>query len=63
MQTLKATWKAVVALLIPIAFGAASEAVEAIGEWATTSNQVWTGVVVGAVTSIGVWLKANRPRV
>jgi hypothetical protein len=61
MDQLKASWKAIVALLIPIAFGAASEGVDVIGEWVTTNGGVWAGIATGVLTSIGVWLKANRP--
>lgn len=62
MQKVKEAWKAVVALLVPIAFGAAVEMVDALGEWATSQSAVWSGVAVGVLTSVGVWLKANAPK-
>ena len=61
-QKVREGWKAVVALAIPIAFGAASDLVEAVGEWVATQPGLWTGTVLGALSAIGVWLKRNAPQ-
>lgn len=57
---IKQSWKAVVALLIPIAFGAAAEMVDAISDFVSNSGNAWSGIVVGVLSAVGVWLKANR---
>lgn len=53
--------KAIVALAIPIAIGAAVELVDALSQWASETGSVWSGIAVGVLTAAGVWLKANRP--
>ena len=58
---LAASWKAIIALLAPIAFGAAAEMLDALGEWVTTQNGIWVGIVYGVIQSIAVWLKSNSP--
>ncbi len=58
---IKSSWKAVAALLTPIAFGAATEMIEAISEWVSTTNSIWAGAAVGLLTSLAVWFKANAP--
>lgn len=49
-------WKAVVALMIPLAFDLLVGLVE--GLQGTFVDNV---IVVAVLTSFGVWLKANRP--
>jgi hypothetical protein len=54
-------WKAIVGLLIPIAFGAASESIEALNTWILDQGFVWGGIVAGLLSGVGIWLKKNRP--
>jgi hypothetical protein len=61
LDKIRGSWKAIVALLIPIAFGAASEMFDVLGDWAAENGGVWAGVASGVLTSVAVWLKANRP--
>lgn len=53
------SWKAVVALAVPILMGAAADILTAFGEWITTQGFTWGGVATGIIASIAVWLKAN----
>lgn len=53
-------WKAIVALAVPILLGAAAEIIDGIGEWVTAEGFAWAGIAVGLLTSVSVWLKANR---
>lgn len=55
-------WKAVVALLIPIAFAAAVDMIDVVAVWVQDAGGVWSGVAVGVLTSLGVWLKSNQPQ-
>ncbi len=57
---IRSSWKAVVALLIPIAFGAAADMITVLSDWVLDQGFVWGGLVAGLLTSIGVWFKANR---
>lgn len=61
METIRGAWKAVMALVIPIAIGALASMIDAIGEWVQTQPGIWSGVVVGVLTSAGVYLKRNIP--
>lgn len=59
MQKVKEAWKAVVALAVPVLFGAAATIFSGFGEWLGTQDGIWVGVLVGAVNAIAVWLKRN----
>lgn len=54
-------WKAVVALAIPILFGAAASIVEGFGEWVSTQSGLWVGIALGLIEAVAVWLKRNAP--
>jgi len=60
MDKIRESWKAIVAFLIPIAWTTAIQINDAFSEWATEQG-VWSGIILAAFTSLGVWLKANQP--
>lgn len=61
MTFIQESWKAIVALLIPIAYGAAIEMIDALNQWAAGEGSPWAILIGAMFTSVGVWLKANKP--
>lgn len=60
-QKIREAWKAVVAVLIPLAWYAAGQVVDTLGAWAQGEGAPWSAVIVALLTGAGVWLKANQP--
>lgn len=58
--TCQPVWKAVVGLAVPIAVGALSQFIDAVGNYLQLNfgTSVWIGVATGVL----VWLKRNLPK-
>jgi hypothetical protein len=59
MEFIRSSWKAVVALAVPVLLGAAATILDGFGEWLTTQEGVYVGIAVGIINAVAVWLKGN----
>jgi hypothetical protein len=55
------SWKAVVALLIPLLWTAAIDLLDGLAETLNTDASWPSAIVLSVIAAVSVWLKANRP--